>query len=96
MRLAAMMGLMQATETVATISSAAGELRVSRARIADYETAMRILREAADWLNSRGNPQGEHADLTAGSPAPHSEDPSTRAARNGTRFGASGVARRAA
>ncbi len=51
---------MQATEKVITISSAAGELRVTRATMADYDTVMRILREAAAWLTSRGNPQWEH------------------------------------
>jgi ribosomal protein S18 acetylase RimI-like enzyme len=45
---------------VTTISSAAGELRITPATIADYDTVMRILREAADWLTSRGNPQWEH------------------------------------
>ena len=42
-----------------TISSAAGELRIARAAIADYDTVMCILREAADRLTSRGNPQWE-------------------------------------
>lgn len=50
---------MQAAEIVTTISSAAGELRITRAAIADYDTVMCILREAADCLTSRGNPQWE-------------------------------------
>ncbi len=57
---------MQATETVTTISSAAGELRITRATMADYDAVMRILREAADWLTSRGNPQWEHWYLEVG------------------------------
>jgi ribosomal protein S18 acetylase RimI-like enzyme len=57
---------MQPTETVTTISSAAGELRITRATMADYDTVMRILREAAAWLTSRGNPQWEHWYLEAG------------------------------
>ncbi len=57
---------MPATEIVTTISSAAGELRITRATMADYDIVMRILREAAAWLTSRGNPQWEHWYLEAG------------------------------
>ncbi len=57
---------MQASETVTTISSAAGELRIARAAMADYDRVMGILREAAGWLSSRGNPQWEHWYLEVG------------------------------
>lgn len=37
-----------------------GRLKIARARIADYEAAMAILREAADWLSAQSISQWEH------------------------------------
>jgi hypothetical protein len=33
-----------------------GLLTIVRARAADYDRVMTILREAADWISARGNP----------------------------------------
>jgi ribosomal protein S18 acetylase RimI-like enzyme len=42
------------------IDTDAGRLTISRAGSADYDIVMPILREAADWLTGRGNPQWQH------------------------------------
>lgn len=42
------------------LDTEAGDLTVSRATRADYDSVMRILREAADWLNSRAISQWDH------------------------------------
>lgn len=38
----------------------AGLLTIERAGSADYGAVMPVLREAADWLSARGNPQWQH------------------------------------
>jgi hypothetical protein len=43
-----------------TLDTEAGPLTIIRATFADFNEALRILREAADWLSARGNPQWEH------------------------------------
>jgi ribosomal protein S18 acetylase RimI-like enzyme len=42
------------------LDTEAGQLAIRRARSGDYDEAMAILREAADWLSARGNPQWQH------------------------------------
>ena len=37
-----------------------GPLTITRARAADFDAVLAILREAADWLSARGNPQWQH------------------------------------
>ncbi|HXW84761.1 MAG TPA: GNAT family N-acetyltransferase [Candidatus Binataceae bacterium] len=41
------------------LSTRAGELSLEPATLADFATVMAIVREAAAWLSSRGNPQWE-------------------------------------
>src|SRR5258705_13992510 len=41
-------------------------LTITRATPADYHAVMPILREAADWLSARGNPQWKHWHMDAG------------------------------
>ncbi|MGA9723333.1 MAG: GNAT family N-acetyltransferase [Candidatus Binatus sp.] len=48
------------------LDTAAGQLVVARASAVDYDTVMAILREAADWLSARGNPQWKHWHMEAG------------------------------
>jgi ribosomal protein S18 acetylase RimI-like enzyme len=40
-----------------SLDTEAGRLAIARARAGDYDAVMAILREAADWLSTRGNPQ---------------------------------------
>jgi len=42
------------------LDTKAGMLKIARAASADYDAVMAILREAADWLSARGNPQWQH------------------------------------
>src|SRR6266481_1290191 len=44
----------------------AWRLTITRATSADYHAVMPILREAADWLSARGNPQWKHWHMDAG------------------------------
>jgi len=45
---------------VTSLATEAGELAIRRAGAADYHTVMAILRDAADWLSSRGAPPWNH------------------------------------
>jgi ribosomal protein S18 acetylase RimI-like enzyme len=51
---------------VTNLDTAAGQLAIARAGAADYDAVMAILREAADWLSARGNPQWIHWHMEAG------------------------------
>ena len=51
---------------VTNLDTAAGQLVVAPAGAADYDAVMAILREAADWLSARGNPQWKHWHMEAG------------------------------
>ena len=44
----------------ANLDTEVGALIVTHARAADFDPVMAILREAADWLAARGNPQWHH------------------------------------
>jgi ribosomal protein S18 acetylase RimI-like enzyme len=44
----------------------AGVLTITRAAFSDYGAVMAILREAADWLSARGNPQWLHWQMEVG------------------------------
>ncbi|MGH7780421.1 MAG: GNAT family N-acetyltransferase [Candidatus Binataceae bacterium] len=43
-----------------TLDTQAGPLTIDRATSVDFDSVMAILREAADWLTARGNPQWQH------------------------------------
>ena len=42
------------------LDTPAGRLVVARAGATDFDAVLAILREAADWLTARGNPQWQH------------------------------------
>jgi ribosomal protein S18 acetylase RimI-like enzyme len=48
------------SERSSTVQTKAGALHIRRAAITDYDIVIGILREAAAWLSSRGNPQWMH------------------------------------
>ncbi|HJU11196.1 MAG TPA: GNAT family N-acetyltransferase [Candidatus Binataceae bacterium] len=50
----------QALAQLMSIETEAGRLSIARAGSDDYDIVMAILREAADWLIQRGNPQWQH------------------------------------
>ncbi|MBV8771848.1 MAG: GNAT family N-acetyltransferase [Deltaproteobacteria bacterium] len=58
--------LRQAFSELPSIDTEAGRLLISRAGLADYDMVMAILRQAADWLSGRGNPQWQHWYMTFG------------------------------
>ena len=49
-----------------TLNTEAGLLTIERAGVADYDTVMAILREAADWISTRGAPPWNHWYVDAG------------------------------
>jgi ribosomal protein S18 acetylase RimI-like enzyme len=53
------------TEMV-SLNTQAGLLTIARARAADYDSVMAILREAADWISACGNPPWNHWYMDAG------------------------------
>jgi hypothetical protein len=49
-----------------SLDTEAGLLTISRAGLADYDAVIAIMREAADWLSARGNPQWKHWHMEVG------------------------------
>ena len=70
-----------------SLNTEAGSLTIVRARSADPDAVMTILREAADWLSARGNQRSADwfNDESAALPSQSRQASSQRSARHAAR-----------